>query len=132
MTEVYRLAYAQVEKVISLLPENQRNKIPNKTLMFLIDQRDDNVVINKDIPLDEQGITDEAKAIIANLFRDYLAEENEKERIIAKQNQDMAEIFNVEKILENRKKQNKQQLVEYRKSIFDTVLGKIKGFLHLK
>lgn len=131
MTEAYRLAYAQVEKIISLLPEKQKKQIPSKTMMFLKENKDDRMAIRKDIPLENQDITDEAKAIIANLYRDYLAEESERETIRAKQNQELSEVFNVENILKNRKKQGGEQLKEYKKSVFETILGKIKGFLHI-
>lgn len=131
MTEAYRFAYAQVEKIIALLPEKQKSKIPSKTMIFLKENKNDNVIIRKDIPLEDQGITQEAKAIIANLYRDYLAEENERETIRARQNQELSEVFNVENILKNRKKQSGEQLKEYKKSVFETILGKIKGFLHI-
>lgn len=131
MTEVYKMAYGEVEKIVALLPEIQKRKIPNKILMFLAENKNDTIQIKKDIPLEKQDISKEAKAIIANIYRDYLAEPDKKEIIIAKQNQDMYDAFNVENILKNRKKQKENQIVEYRKSVFENILGKIKNFLHL-
>jgi len=131
MTEVYKMAYGEVEKIIALLPKEQKEKIPNKILMFLAENKNDNIIIKKDIPLEEQDITKEAKAIVANIYRDYLAENDKREKIILKQNQDLYEEFNVETILKNRKKQKETQIIEYRKSIFENILGKIKSFLHL-
>lgn len=134
MTEAYKLAYAQVEKIVNFLPEAQKDKIPNKILDFLDYNKDDTVVVKNDIPLTDQDITEEAKAIIANIYRDYLATDYEKERIMAKQDGDLHRLYDIQDIFNKRKSINPKEendLVEYKETKFKAFIRKLKKLLRI-
>lgn len=136
MTEKYKVSYAQVEKILRFLSKEERKKIPQEILLFLDENKNEKVTIRRDKPLIEQDVTEEAKAIIANLYRDYLATEYEKARIIEKQNYDIIQRYNLDNIFNNRNKQanntfipnNDKEIIEYKESILKMIIRKIKEF----
>ena len=86
----YANAYTEVLEILSKMSKNDYNKIPrdmiqvfeiysNKEYSFEYDFKKD---------FDQQGISKRAKLILAILFRDYWANDNQREKIIAKQNYD--------------------------------------------
>lgn len=86
----YANAYTEVLEILSKMSKNDYNKIPrdmiqvfeiysNKEYAFEYDFKKD---------FDQQGISKRAKLILAILFRDYWANDNQREKIIAKQNYD--------------------------------------------
>ena len=83
----------------------------------------------------------ETKAILFNLFRDYLATPEQKAKIIRMQNEarqknelKKQQMYNtdvfVNKPKENQSSNNNEtmQIVEYKESIFKRILNKIKRF----
>ena len=84
------------------------------------------------------------KAILFNLFRDYLATQEQKEKIIKMQNEERQKNelekqkqYNID-VFANKYNQNKTerideiQLVEYKENIFKKLLNKIKSFFSKK
>ena len=83
----------------------------------------------------------ETKAILFNLFRDYLAKPEQKEKIIRMQNEERQknelkkqQQYNVD-VFANKKKENiktkekeRFELIEYKENIFKRILNKIKNF----
>lgn len=132
MTEVYKVAYAEAEKIISLLPKSQKSKIPNKILEFLASNRDENIKIDTITPLVNQDISNEAKAIIANIYRDYLATDYERQRIVKKQEADIAEEYNIEKVFNKRKAEKTEnvvntEMIEYKESFVTKIMKKVRS-----
>ncbi len=66
----YKEAANEVIQIINLLEEQEKNKIPPKILSLLeyMKIKDYNKKIYSDIPLEEQNISAEAKAILAFLL----------------------------------------------------------------
>lgn len=95
----YKKAYKEIYEVLITLPEEEVNKIPkNMREMFEANMDKEynfKVYINK--TFEEQNFSDITKSIIFNLFRDYWATSEQKEKIIEIQN-------NQRNILENEKK----------------------------
>lgn len=106
----YANAYTEVLEILSKMSKNDYNKIPrdmiqvfeiysNKEYSFEYDFKKD---------FDQQGISKRAKLILAILFRDYWANDNQREKIIAKQNYD------------------RQKLEEEKRKIYNTDIFKNK------
>ena len=79
----YAMAYTEVMEILKYLPEENVKNIPENELNFYRDNMDTEyyfkIDINKD--LEEQEISDTAKAILANIFREYWATDEEKKVI---------------------------------------------------
>jgi len=109
----YSNAYTEVYTILNYLEEEELNKIPEEIIETLREKqnKDYNYELNEDLDLKEQKMLPETKAILFNLFRDYLATPVQKEKIIKMQQQDRIKT-------ENEKKQsyNKTDIFE-KKSI---------------
>ena len=94
MNEIYANAYQEVIEVLKYTKKEDLIKIPK----FKIDMykkymnKNNGFKIDKTKSLEEQDISNEAKAILANLYKDYWATDYEKQRIEAKENYDLEQI----------------------------------------
>jgi len=104
-------------------------------------KKDYNFQIDENKPIEEQNLSNEAKAILANIFKDYWATDYQWERIEAKEKYDLEQIekekyekYNPDNIFKNR---NKEEIVEevatdnvamteYKESVFKKFINKIK------
>ena len=91
--------------------------------------------------LEEQNLSDEAKAIIANIFKKYWATDYQKERIEAKEKYDMEQLekekhekYNPDDIFKRRQTNMQTEsisdnvsIVEYKIPVFKRLMDKIKG-----
>lgn len=83
----YAKAYTEVYEILSYLKKEDYDKIPEEIITAIKENRDINYVyeMNEDIDLESQEMLRETKAILFNLFRDYLCTEEQRETIIAMQ-----------------------------------------------
>ncbi len=94
MNEIYANAYQEVIEVLKYTKKEDLIKIPK----FKIDiykkymNKNNGFKIDKTKSLEEQDISNEAKAILANLYKDYWATDYEKQRIETKENYDLEQI----------------------------------------
>lgn len=139
----YANAYSEVLEILKYIPRKDYNKIPkNKIELFKNNANNKHIFIyNPEKTLKEQNVTKRAKAIIAILFRDYWANEIQREKIIQKQNYDRIKLeqekrakYNPDNIFKNTEKKyienmtpNNVSMVEYRESTFKRFLDKIKS-----
>ena len=83
-----------------------------------------------------------SKAILFNLFRDYLSTPEQKEKIIKmqaeerlKNEQKKQEQYNSDVFVNKQKKQpikeEHTELIEYKENIFKRILNKIRQFFHI-
>lgn len=84
MTEVYRKAFTEVYEIINNLEKNDYNKIPKEVVQAIEINMDEEYeyFFDETIPLEEQEMLPETKAILFNFFRDYWATPYQKEKII--------------------------------------------------
>ena len=91
----YAKAYVEVLEIISHFSEKNYKKIPRDRIEFYEKNKDLNYKfkINPKIELNKQHISKEASAIIVNVYKDYFATEEQKEKIneILKINENRAE-----------------------------------------
>ena len=83
----YAKAYTEVYEILSYLKKEDYDKIPEEIIIAIKENRDNNYVyeMNENIDLESQEMLRETKAILFNLFRDYLCTEEQRETIIAMQ-----------------------------------------------
>lgn len=135
-------AYAEVYKILQLLNEEEYNKIPLEIIETIASNKNEEYKyeLDEELELKEQNMLLETKAILFNLFRDYLATPEQKAKIIKMQNEERQknelekqQNYNVN-VFENNTKRPQQfekestELIEYKENIFKKILNKIKNF----
>ena len=136
-------AYAEVYTILQELNEEEYNKIPPEVIKTIEANRNEEYEYELDDELDlkDQPMLPETKAILFNLFRDYLSTPEQKAKIIRMQNEarqknelKKQQMYNtdvfVNKPKENQSSNNNEtmQIVEYKENFFKKILNKIKSF----
>lgn len=90
MEDKYPKAYKQVIEILKYVPQESVDKIPKEMIKTFKINMDDKYDFKIDISksFEEQDIFEETKAILANIFRDYWATPEQKERILEKERND--------------------------------------------
>ena len=136
-------AYAEVYTILQELNEEEYNKIPPEVIKTIEANRNEDYEyeLDDELELKDQPMLPETKAILFNLFRDYLATPEQKAKIIRMQNEarqknelKKQQMYNID-VFANRQKEDKvqtnsekTQIVEYKENIFKRILNKIKRF----
>lgn len=144
----YANAYSEVLEILKYIPIKDYNKIPkNKIELFEKNANNEHrFKYNPYKTLEEQNVTKRAKAIIAILFRDYWANEIQREKIIKKQNYDRIKLdeqkrekYNPDNIFKNKgikyienPTSNIVSMIQYKESVFKSILDKIKSIFAKK
>ena len=83
-------AYTEVYTILEDLNEEEYNKIPPEIIETIKANRNEqyNYELDDEVELKEQPMLPETKAILFNLFRDYLATPEQKQKIIKMQNEE--------------------------------------------
>lgn len=143
ITENYACAYKEVIEILKYTRKEDVNKIPKyRILLWKTNMKKDYPFkVDTSKPLEEQNLSDEAKAIIANIFKKYWATDYQKERIEAKEKYDLEQLekekyerYNPNDIFKNKEQSNSEAnttevvaMVEYKESIFKKLFNKIKN-----
>ena len=94
MEDNFPKAYKEVIEILKHFPKRDINKIPQK-LIDLLKRKIDNTYefhVDMNKSLEEQDLLEETKDILANLYRDYFADEEEKANIKEKEKKEIEEI----------------------------------------
>ena len=144
----YSNEYAEVYTILGYLNEEERNKIPQKVLEAIEQSRNKEYIfdLDDDIELKDQILLPETRAILFNLFRDYLSEPWQKEKIIEMQREERKrneqkkeQMYNIDvfanqkkQILNNKKSEEKksEEIVVYNENIFKRIWSYIKRLFH--
>ena len=140
----YKDAYTEVYEIIEQLNEEEYNKIPPQVINAIEENRNTEYEfeLDEDIELKDQELLPETKAILFNLFRDYLSTPEQKEKIIKmqaeerlKNEQKKQEQYNSDVFANKQKKQpikeEHTELIEYKENIFKRIFNKIRQFFHV-
>ena len=149
VAENYACAYREVIEILKYTNQDDVNKIPSEKLLLWLDnmKEDYNFEIDEEKPLSEQNISKEAKAILANIFKEYFfpilfllffisvvfIEEKEKYDM-EKLEKEKYEKYNPNDIFKNKNQINIETdnisdnvaMVEYKVSLFTKIFNKIK------
>lgn len=90
----YANAYSEVLEILKHISKEDYNKIPKQRIKLFETSANKNYefTYNLDQTLDEQNVSSRAKIIIAILFRDYWATDAQREKILAKEKYDRAQL----------------------------------------
>ena len=153
MTEVknnnYKKALVEVEAVLSCLNHMDYKKIPQNIIEAIKVNKDENYIFEYDENLDykDWNLMLETKAILYNLFKQYLATNEQKEyykqkeliernRIEKekKQKYNVDNLFKVKSLKENQQEVVKEnsELIKYKEPILKRIINKIKAIFGKK
>jgi hypothetical protein len=118
MKAKYKDAFAEVYVILEYLDEEDYEKIPEELLKVIDKNRNKEYKyeMNDEFDLEKQPMLIETKAILFNIFRDYLSTPEQKEKIIKMQKEDMERI-NKKKSEEYEKTMAKKQIFELSKDV---------------
>ena len=73
-------AYAEVLEILNYVPEENYKKIPGNFITFMEENADENssFVYNLALPFNKQNVNDDAKDILALIYRLFIANDDEK------------------------------------------------------
>ncbi len=147
MIDGYAKAYTEVLEILKYLPIEEYKKIPKTEIEFYKENKDENYIYEFDSKkqLSEQNISKEAYSLIIKIFRDYFANDKQKE-ILAKIlinneiriQKELQKQFNYNDIFQKLKSNknltekenvNNTQLIQYEEKLWKKILKKIKIFL---
>lgn len=101
MEDNYPKAYKEVYEILKYIPKEDFEKIPKDLIETIKNNMDFNYAyqVNEQIEFEQIPMLRETRAILAILYRDYWATQEQKERILQKQKNDIkiAEEFAKEK-----------------------------------
>ena len=137
-------AYTEVYTILQELNEEEYSKIPPEVLETIEENmnKEYEFMLDDELELKEQQMLPETKAILFNLFRDYLATTEQKEKIIKIQNEERQnnelkkqQNYNVD-VFQNKTKistkpieNQDNELIKYKENIFRKIINKIKSWL---
>ena len=140
----YKNAYTEVYEIIKQLDEEEYNKIPSEVIKAIEENRNTEYEfdLDEDIELKDQELLPETKAILFNIFRDYLSTPEQKEKIIKMQSEERekneqkkAKQYNSDLFASKKKVQDIREehteLIEYKENILKRIFNKIRQFFHV-
>ena len=139
-------SYTEVVTYLSLLSPEELSKIPKEKIELYVKYMDNSYTYKIDFSknIKEQQMMEETKAILSNLFREYFANDYQKERIVAKEKYDLEKIeeikrekYNPYKKLEERNTKNEnyniaetKEIIIYKENFFKKIINKIKNIFN--
>ena len=150
MSEINKKAVSEVIDVLKHSEIEVTQKIPKKSIEFLTKNSDRNYIPNIDYSEEnwENSIEEDAKVLIALIYRDYIMSEEEKEKVIEeakRQEQEIREKYNPDNLfkknskIENEKSQDdteqevqKSLLIIKEEKWYERIINKIKEIFGIK
>ena len=140
----YKNAYTEVYAILEQLDEEEYNQIPSEVITAIRENRNTEYEfeLDEELELKEQELLPETKAILFNIFRDYLSTPEQKEKIIKmqveerrKNEQNKSEQYNSDLFASKKKVQDIREehteLIEYKENILKRIFNKIIQFFHV-
>lgn len=146
MSNIYAKAYKELYEILKNIPKKDINKIPNEVLKMLEEKMDKNYKfkLQENIEFENQCLLRETKVLLAILYRDYWATEEEKEKIkqkwksdIEKDEEEKRLKYNVEIFKEkltndcSKKDYNNLPIEVNKENLFKKIISFIKRYLRL-
>lgn len=140
----YKNAYTEVYAILEQLDEEEYNQIPSEVITAIRENRNTyyEFELDEELELKEQELLPETKAILFNIFRDYLSTPEQKEKIIKmqaeerlKNEQKKAKQYNSDLFANKQKVQSVErehtELIKYKENIFKRIFNKIRQFFRV-
>lgn len=150
MSEINKKAVSEVIDILKHSEIEVTQKIPKKFIEFLMNNSDHDYIPNINYSEEnwENGIEEDAKVLIALIYRDYIMSEEEKEKVIEeaeRQEQEIREKYNPDNLfkknskIENEKSQDdteqevqKSLLIIKEEKWYERIINKIKEIFGIK
>lgn len=153
MTETYKQAFTEVLEILSYLSKDNYNKISKELINAIESNRDTDYLyyIDTTKSLEEQEMLEETKAILFNIYIDYLADNNTKQQILNYQNQEniikeqiKSQNIKINDMFTQKSKTNGDEVkdisyenvalieVKPKTNIFNKIINKIKSLFKMK
>ena len=145
ITKSTRIAYAEIDSFIELLPRAEKEKIPSKLKQYFKDEKDKETTkkLSMDIPIEKQNLQEETWNLIAMIYLKYLCEDEEEKKELEqiydenekKYREEMKEKYNPERIFKEREKQQVIQnlpIKVQKESIIQKIIKFINKLFHKK
>ncbi len=139
--EEYKKACTELLEILKHVPISSLNKIPKETIgMYNLNKHQSyKYYYDEALELEEQKISHLTQILIANLYIEYWASEEEKKKIKEKDKQEIEkiekqkrELYSPNEIFENKKRSKNQETVELtvtkKKNILEKLIEKIRKF----
>ena len=139
----YAKAYTELIEILKNLPQEEVDKIPKEEIDMYISNKDNeyNYKLNNEKSLEEQSIMHLTQILIANLYIQYWATDEEKEKIrkeeeeyFKKQEEKKRAIYSNDVFSKQQGKEIKQEkslIMVEEKNILERIINKIKQWLKL-
>lgn len=140
----YKNAYTEVYEILERLDEEEYSKIPSEVITAIRENRnvEYEFELDEELELKEQELLPETKAVLFNIFRDYLSTPEQKEKIIKmqaeerqKNEQKKAKQYNSNLFANKQNVQSVErehtELIKYRENIFKRIFNKIRQFFRV-
>lgn len=110
----YMISYSQVLEILKYIPKEDYDKIPQDMIELFEENKYEKLDFeyNPEKTLQEQNVTKTTKTIIAMLFRDYWATDEQKEKISKVQEQERLKQPDVNNIFKRDKIETKVETIE--------------------
>lgn len=150
MTMNRKNSYVEILEILKYMDKIYVDKIPKKLIEFFEENKANNYDFKYDstVELDKQNLNDNTLALLAMLNLNYWCKSEEhKKELISRYNdneqkyqEELREKYNPDNIFKNRNQEKSVEenivkeevaLVEYKESIFRTVINKIKKIFHI-
>ena len=127
VAEEYRIAYSEVLEILDHVPKEEYDKIDKKELEFYERNKkeDYNFIYDVDKTLDEQGVSKIAKVIIARIYRDFWASDEERKEILEMQDRIRKNLKNNMQIDFDPETAFKKSKVEEEKTVVNNEIVKV-------
>lgn len=109
MKEIYKDAFAEVNEILKLMPKSMVEKISNGFQQIIQDEKSSTYIPNIKEPLEECSLLEETTIILALIYRDFLCDKDEKEKLklrdakqIKKAEDELYEKYNPDNLFKNR------------------------------
>lgn len=111
MDEEYRKSLCEVAEVLENSEENIQQKIPKKLKDFIYNNRISNYNPRIDFSKEdwEEDLSEDAKSIIALIYRDCLVSKEERKKLLEIEKNELYEKYNPDNIFKNNNENNESE-----------------------
>ena len=134
MKREYEEAFVEVDEIIKIMPIDLSSKIPVQFRKIISENKAKDYSIKIQEPLEQQKLKQETIVILGLIYRDFLCDPEEREKLQLKDaedlkriEQEMQEQYDVNNVFEKRK--NSKNKEDYDNNLTDLVVYKEPGFI---
>ena len=124
MKEIYKEAFVEVSEIFKLMPKTMLDKIPNRFRQIIEKEKSTTYTSNIKEPLEQCTIKEETIIILSLIYRDFLCDKEEKEKLqyrdaqkIKEAENELREKYNPDNIFKNKVKTNIDNTTEIQENL---------------